>query len=64
MTSPNSLLLGEEKQDTGFKIFVECRMKGAMRIVQISKSELENQVNGKKWDQGRKRTAEEIVLKM
>lgn len=48
MTSPNSLLLGEEKQDTGFKIFVECRMKGAMRIVQISKSELENQVNGKK----------------
>lgn len=36
-----------------------------MRIVQISKSELENQVNGKKMkSKGRKRTVEEIVVKI
>ena len=48
------LLLGEEKQDTGFKIFVECRTKDAIRIVQISKSKLESQVNGEK-NENRKR---------
>lgn len=43
-----SFFLLQVKQDAVFKLFVECRMKGAMRIVQTSKGELENCAKGKK----------------
>lgn len=42
------LLLVGDKKYAFFKVLVECRMKGVMGVVYVSKSELKNRIHGKK----------------